>query len=414
MITIRSVSCAVGLSAVLFVGLQAVSWAQSTATLPTPVPPYDASASISSHYGPRIHPKTTISAEKPQFHNGIDYPGSLTAAVEAVEAGQITDIDYQKLGGWFIAIKGSTSTFEYLHLFSDDFQRLQGGVYSQATFVAVPGESFPVPVQLLDLSFTFPSLPRPCFAIVFRQAGDVAGTSPPTKVLTTQECAGVSLQGTAVQAQVGASEIIAAVGQSGSATGPHVHLLANSGAENPLNYVVHPQGSYTVTNSTTPGGNLKFTVNFATGMDLGTFSTTEVAVPTGGPGSGFGAFVTIGGPAHQPPSAICPPCDSITATPGGGDNPPWLSDGESLGILPTSQAGLISFVVPFLAFSDTLICDTASLGTQGTACAAAAKALGSDAHDNPPFVIILTAWPFDVFADCDLQSCGVYVLNPGP
>jgi hypothetical protein len=84
-------------------------------TLAPPVPDI-----INSDFGPRNI------GNNYGWHPAIDYCATLNTPVQAVEAGNIVQIDYEGAtnghggGGWYITIHSATRFWTYMHLFNDD------------------------------------------------------------------------------------------------------------------------------------------------------------------------------------------------------------------------------------------------------------------------------------------------------
>ena len=75
--------------------------------------PSFSASSISSCFGPRIPPTKTSSS----FHNGIDYGEGKGTPIKAVEGGIISAIEHKSGAGWVIEIKGASGGWSYQHIF---------------------------------------------------------------------------------------------------------------------------------------------------------------------------------------------------------------------------------------------------------------------------------------------------------
>jgi uncharacterized repeat protein (TIGR02543 family) len=226
---------------------------------PDPLPPPIVSSPLqySSPYGPR----NKVSTQQYQFHKGVDYAYGLGTPIHAVQGGTITTIDLDGQSNWFIRIDGGGNGFAYLHLFDDSWlgvtnhpQDNEGNfIFGQACLNSLLVGLTPVPLPCANKSDLVTLEATPCInnlAIVFWQ--DFAKNMA-SKVLSA--CVlfdNFSIGGKKPTKTVLQQDVIAVVGHSGSAAagGPHLHLQVNSGAQNPLLYVLHD-------NSNPPG----YTIN---------------------------------------------------------------------------------------------------------------------------------------------------------
>ena len=336
----RCLSCALCL---VLAAQTAASWA--TTILQPPVLPYDRSATISSPWGPRINP-VKHAVEK---HPGIDYPSANGLGgdpIQAVEAGTIVKVDKDGSGDWYIGIKGATATFLYLHIFDNapvppvvipGVNCVLSCVWHTATLKSGGAGSI---VDLVNLGDSVPNaIPGEiCFGVAFW--GTNGRNAPPDKVLTSIDCAGGSFAGTLARGTVGSREVIAPVGNSGMSTGPHVHLDANWGRTNPLVYVDHQPSNYAASFYQSPqGGSVYVDVIYTQGWDL----DGAVLAVTGinSTANSISIFIlSFGG------SPFAPDCSSIVFPIVGCQVVSTFSDGETLGILPTSEKGRVKFVLP--------------------------------------------------------------------
>jgi hypothetical protein len=99
---------------------------------------------ISSDFGPR-------NLGDYNWHEGIDYSVGEGTEVQAVEGGEILEINYQAhqpnraSGGWHIRIRGELATWSYLHLFSDDANPASGNWEAVSDTLIDPNTGQPNP-----------------------------------------------------------------------------------------------------------------------------------------------------------------------------------------------------------------------------------------------------------------------------
>src|SRR4051812_619723 len=78
-------------------------------------PPFQGTPTISTWYGPRIHP----TGQRFQFHNGVDYPQPLGTPAQAIEDGTVQTITPPDTvgSGYVFSYQGTSGHWSYLHIF---------------------------------------------------------------------------------------------------------------------------------------------------------------------------------------------------------------------------------------------------------------------------------------------------------
>lgn len=158
--------------------------------------PFPAS-SISSGFGPRIHPAKTIW----NFHNGVDYAQIKGTPIQAVDEGTLDKIKYEDKSGWVIGIQSQSGYWSYLHTF-------QNG-----------SENLPQPITVGKCS-----LRKDKNGIYIDNDGMAIRLYDHVEIGT----------------------FIAPVGNSGEGTGSHLHLNLNNGKNNALSQFSDIPSSYKV------------------------------------------------------------------------------------------------------------------------------------------------------------------------
>jgi len=215
---------------------------------------------ISSDYGPRnlggIY----------DWHRGIDYGSPMWTSVEAVEGGNIGEINYQpgsRGGGWYIRVNGDSAHWTYMHLFYDEannnpissdnryearMARLedptgQNNPEDRYIFIFWINRNNNHAEKILSLRGGWWVRARP---------GD-PGYDPNNPYIFDQNGQRILTQGSVVD-----REIVGPSGASGAAVGhPHLHVGAHRDYRydiNPLYYINHPQPVYTLSILHPPAG----------------------------------------------------------------------------------------------------------------------------------------------------------------
>ena len=131
--TLRGLGLAFGAALLVLAGVTVTAW--PAPRLPPPVSP----TCITSPFGPRVLVGRPIAGT---FHYGIDLRAPLGAAVRAVAAGQIIDIDRRGAGGLEVRIRhaGFIALYSHLGLLTPALERGKRSV-AAGEKIAVVGHS---------------------------------------------------------------------------------------------------------------------------------------------------------------------------------------------------------------------------------------------------------------------------------
>ena len=208
------------------------------------------SQNITSDYGPR-----NLSGVY-DWHRGIDYGSPPWTQVEAVEDGNILEIDYQPGtdgGGWYIRVHGDSAIWTYMHLFTETNNPISPDNRYEARMARLEdptGQNSPEDRYIFifwedrNNNRAEKILSSRGNWYIRARPGD-PGYDPNNPYILDQNGDRIL-----TLAQVGEREIVGPSGQSGAAVGhPHLHVGAHRAYRydiNPLYYINHPQPGYTL------------------------------------------------------------------------------------------------------------------------------------------------------------------------
>jgi len=188
--------------------------------------------SVNSVFGPRQENGKPV-------HTGIDYKQDKGTAIPAAEAGYVNRIadDHDNCGIRLYLVTDDSIEIGYCHLFT----KTQNSEYTSGSFTLLKKVQFTLAIPI-GLRATF--VTRKCnvilnntlkIALIPKDCGFMVGrTIIHNKITYT------------LSNRVSNLQLIAPVGNSGSAsaTAPHLHLNYGFGKDNPLFVIAHPDGEY--------------------------------------------------------------------------------------------------------------------------------------------------------------------------